>query len=95
MRLAIGSDEYDDDSSGEIRYLASLGVFTDLELLRLWSESTPRAIFPARRVGCLTGGCEASFLVLAADPSADISRVGDIRLRVKDGVILAEDRSPP
>lgn len=95
VRLAIGSDEYDDDSSGEIRYLASLGVFTDLELLRLWAESTPRAIFPARRVGCLTSGCEASFLVLAADPSAAISRVGNIRLRVKDGVILTEDRAPP
>jgi hypothetical protein len=92
VHLAIGSDAYRDDSSGEIRYLATLGVFSDLELLRLWSESTPGAIFPSRRVGCLEDGCEASFLVLGADPSNDISRVGDIRLRLKDGMILTSTR---
>jgi imidazolonepropionase-like amidohydrolase len=51
----------------------------------LWSQSTPRAIFPSRRVGCLEDGCEASFLVLDGDPSRDLSRTGSIRLRVKDG----------
>jgi len=88
VRLAVGSDAYRDDSVGEVRYLASLGVFDNMTLLRLWSEATPQAIFPTRRVGCLADGCEASFLVLAADPAADLAHLGDIRLRVKDGRIL-------
>jgi imidazolonepropionase-like amidohydrolase len=52
--LALGSDTYRDDSSQKAAYLATLGVFTPLELLRLWSEATPRAI-----LGCLADGCEA------------------------------------
>ena len=86
--LAIGSDAYRDDSVGEATYLATLGVLTPLELLRMWSEATPRAIFPTRRVGCLTDGCEASLLVLTADPSADVAATRRIALRMKDGRLL-------
>jgi imidazolonepropionase-like amidohydrolase len=86
--LAIGSDSYRDDSVQEAAYLATLGVFTPLELLRTWSEATPRAIFPARRVGCLDDGCEASLLLLAADPSADFASTKRIVLRMKDGRVL-------
>ena len=88
VRLAIGSDAYRDDSVAEVSYLATLGVFTPLELLRLWSEATPRAIFPQRRVGCLDDGCEASLLVLAADPAADFAHTKRITLRMKDGRLL-------
>ena len=88
VRLAIGSDAYRDDSVQEVAYLASLGVFTPLELLRLWSEATPRSIFPRRRVGCLDDGCEASLLVLAADPTADIANTRRIAIRMKDGRLL-------
>jgi imidazolonepropionase-like amidohydrolase len=87
-RLAVGSDAYRDDSVQEAAYLASLGVFTPLELLRLWSENTPRAIFPGRRVGCLEDGCEASLLVLAADPSVDFANTKRIALRMKEGRLL-------
>ena len=88
VQLAVGSDAYRDDSREEVRYLATLGVFSELDLVRLWSESTPRAIFPRRRVGCLSTGCEGSFVVLRSDPSRDVTRVDDIMLRVKDGIIL-------
>jgi len=88
VRLAVGSDAYRDDSVGEARYLATLGVFDAMGLLRLWSQNTPRAIFPTRRVGCLDDGCEASLLVLAGDPSADFANTGRITLRVKDGFLL-------
>ena len=88
VRLAIGSDAYRDDSVAEVTYLATLGVFTPLQLLRLWSEATPRAIFPQRRVGCLDDGCEASLLVLDADPSADFASTKRITLRMKDGRLL-------
>lgn len=89
VRLAIGSDNYRGDAAGEMRYLAGLRVLDNLTLLRLWSETTPRSIFPGRRVGCLLEGCEASFLVLGGDPTRDFSRVSDIRLRVKDGRVLS------
>jgi imidazolonepropionase-like amidohydrolase len=88
VRLAIGSDAYRDDSVKEVAYLATLGVFTPMQLLRLWSEATPRAIFPSRRVGCLEQGCEASLLVLSADPSADVANTRRIALRMKDGRLL-------
>jgi imidazolonepropionase-like amidohydrolase len=88
VHLAIGSDSYRDDSVQEAADLAALSVFTPLELLRLWSEATPRAIFPQRRVGCLDDGCEASLLVLAADPSADFANTKRITLRMKDGRLL-------
>jgi len=88
VRLALGSDSYRDDSVLEADYLATLGVFTPLELVRLWSEATPRAIFPQRRVGCLEDGCEASLLALAGDPGADFASTKRIALRMKDGRLL-------
>jgi len=88
VRLALGSDTYRDDSALEAEYLATLGVFTPLELVRLWSEATPQAIYPKRRIGCLADGCEASFLALAGDPSADFASTKRIVLRVKDGRLL-------
>lgn len=88
VRLALGSDDYGDTSVGEAMYLHSLGVFDNLALLRLWSEATPQAIFPDRKLGCLQQGCEASFLVLRGDPISDFGHVRDIVLRVKQGHLL-------
>jgi imidazolonepropionase-like amidohydrolase len=88
VRIAIGSDAYRDDSVNEVRYLATLGVLDPLSLLRMWSEATPRAIFPTRRVGCLADGCEASFLVLRGNPAVDFSSTGRIVLRMKDGELI-------
>lgn len=89
VRLALGSDDYGDTSVGEAMYLHGLGVFDNAALLRLWSQATPRAIFPERRVGCLEQGCDASFLVLRGDPIADFGHVRDILLRVKEGRVLS------
>lgn len=88
VQLALGSDAYADDSTNEAAYLSQLGVFSDMELLQLWSVATPQAIFPKRKVGCLGDGCEASFLVLGDDPGKGFSVLRDIRLRVKDGQVL-------
>jgi hypothetical protein len=88
VTLALGSDGYRDNSVREATYLRELGVFSNMELLRLWSEATPRAIFPKRKVGCLADGCEASFQVFAASPAADFGNVKTARLRMKDGYLL-------
>jgi len=87
--IAIGSDLYDDTSVREALYLATLGVLDHSALLRSWSETTPRAIFPDREIGCLAPGCEASFLVLEGDPLEDFGNVTRLRRAVKEGQSLA------
>lgn len=89
VTLAAGSDEFDETSSAEIAHLRKLDVFTSAELLRMWSTDCARTLFPKRRVGGLSPGDEASFLVLGGDPLADFAATRDIRLRVKTGVELA------
>jgi amidohydrolase family protein len=86
--LLIGSDLMGRTAAIEIAALAHSGLFTNLELLRMWSVTTPRAIFPKRRIGELRDGYEASFLVLRADPLKDIEATRAIALRVKQGVRL-------
>lgn len=95
VRIAIGSDAYDEHSVDEARYLASLGVFGRGEVLRMWSEVTPQAIFPGRRIGRLAPGHEASFLVLAADPLADFDAVTRIVRVVHKGVPVARGPADP
>ncbi len=92
VRLAVGSDTYRDNSKAEVRYLRSLGVFSDTALVQLWSQETPRAIFPGRAVGRLDVGDEASFLVLACDPLARFACTDSIRWRMKDGRALSASR---
>lgn len=89
VTLVVGSDNPMDTSVLEFEQLATLGVFDNLSLLRMWSEATPRAIFPRRQIGALADGYEASFLALGGNPLADIRSVRQIRLRFKQGVPLA------
>jgi hypothetical protein len=86
--LLIGSDVMGATAATEIAGLARSGLFTNLELLRLWSVATPQSIFPSRRVGVLDEGFEASFLVLPGDPLADFSHTRAIVRRVKQGIAL-------
>lgn len=88
VRLALGSDSYDDDSRLEAQYLHGLGVFSDTALVELWAQDTPRAIFPGRAIGRLESGDEASFLALTCDPLLRFACTDSIRLRVKDGRVL-------
>lgn len=86
--MLIGSDVMGATAATEIAALARSGLFTNLELLRMWSVATPQSIFPKRRVGVLDEGFEASFLVLRGDPLADFSNTRLIVRRVKQGIIL-------
>ena len=92
--LLIGSDVIGGTARTEAMTLARTGLFTNLELLRMWSVDTPRAIFPQRRIGLLQDGYEASFLVLAGDPIADFTHTGAIVRRVKQGRPLMIPRTP-
>lgn len=88
MRLAVGSDNVEDTSVLEFEQLATLGVFDKLTLLKMWAETTPRAIFPERQIGLLRDGYEASFVALNGNPLEDLSNVRRIQFRFKQGVLL-------
>lgn len=60
----------------------------NLALLKMWSETTPRTIFPNRKIGALSDGHEASFLALEGNPVADLNNVRKIKWRFKQGVLL-------
>jgi len=51
--------------------------------------TTPRAIYPNRRIGALDDGSEASFLVLGGNPLTDFRNTRAITMRVKQGVTLS------
>jgi imidazolonepropionase-like amidohydrolase len=89
VTLAIGSDDATDTSVKEVEFLQSLGVVDNLALLRMWSYTTPRSIFPGRQIGALDEGFEASFVALDGDPVKAFGNVRRIKFRFKQGVLLA------
>ncbi len=91
--VLVGSDSYGSDSQHELAYLDSLGVWSSAELLRLSKETTDRDIFPRRKIGTLTPGSEASFLVLKNDPLERWSATQEIVDRWKNGSHLPEPSS--
>lgn len=89
VRLAIGSDTT--PGAGvvtEVNFLRETDVFSNLELLKMWSEATPKLIFPQRKIGALKEGYEANFLVLEGNPIEDFSEIKKIRMRVKQGELI-------
>ncbi|MEJ7861077.1 MAG: amidohydrolase family protein [Pyrinomonadaceae bacterium] len=87
-RIAFGSDRYGNTPQDDVLYLAKLGVFSNLELLKIWTEDTPQTIFPNRRIGRLQQGYEASFIVLASNPLNNFGEVKNIKLRFKQGHLI-------
>jgi imidazolonepropionase-like amidohydrolase len=88
VAIAIGSDNYGATSRSEALYLSDLAVFSNLELLKLWCETTPKLVFPRRKVAALESGYEASFVVLDTDPLQDFGSVQRVIRRVKQGYLL-------
>jgi imidazolonepropionase-like amidohydrolase len=87
--LTIGMDSYGTTAWPEAEALLALGVFTLPEVLKLWWTTTPQAIFPGRKIGQLTDGFEASFLVLEKSPLLELTNLKTIALRVKQGNALS------
>ena len=86
--VTIGCDSYNKTARSEMEYLIKLDVYTPLELLKMWCETTPKAIYPKRNITELKEGFEASFLVLNENPLNDPKAMFSIRLRVKQGQLL-------
>jgi imidazolonepropionase-like amidohydrolase len=83
--VIVGSDHYGQDSVHEADYLQGLGVWSNLEMLRMWSVAAPQDVFPKRKIGELKEGYEASFLVLKANPLERWGAVHEIGDRWKQG----------
>lgn len=87
--ILLGSDGYEHESVlKEARYLIELGIFDSREALINLTQTTPRAIFPNRRIGALQRGFEASFVTLRGDPLRDFNAVFALTTRVKQGLDL-------
>ena len=86
--VALGADQWMRSSVREANYLVRQGVLDPADVLRAWSETTPRAVFPGRAVGRLAPGYEASLLALACDPIDDWSCTERIGHREKQGARL-------
>jgi hypothetical protein len=91
VKIALGSDSYEKNSLIEVRYLEDLDVFTNLQLLKMFCETTALTIFPDRKIGAFREGYEASFLILRSNPLQSISNVDDIRYSFKSGLLLKLD----
>ncbi|MBB2487817.1 amidohydrolase family protein [Mitsuaria sp. WAJ17] len=89
-QLLLGSDNFPGTSLAELHHLAGLEVFSPAELLKMASISTPRALFPKRRLACFEEGCEASFLVLVSNPLDDLRTLDRPLMRVKQGRLLTQ-----
>ncbi len=88
VRIAFGGDAYMSTPVEYVIYIASLGVFSNLEMLKIWTEETPQTIFPNRKIGLLKENYEASFIVLSGNPLDNFEQVKNIKLRFKQGYIL-------
>ena len=92
VKIAFGSDRYGSTPLNDVLYLQKLGVFSNLEMLKIWCEDTPRLIFPNRQIGLLKTEYEASFLVLKDNPLENFDTVKNIKLRFKQGQFINLDK---
>jgi hypothetical protein len=92
VSLLIGSDRFDSNVLSELDYLEDLGVFSREELLSMLLTKTVQTIWPDRKLGQLTPGYQADFLVLAHNPLLDLSALRQIRLRVSAGQLVTEQQ---
>ncbi len=86
--VTVGCDSYNLTAQTEIEYLRKMNIYSNLELLKMWCETTPKAIFPNRKIALLQEGYEASFLILQQNPLENFDHAFHIHLRVKQGVVL-------
>jgi len=88
VKIALGSDAYRGDSWWELEYLATTGIFTNAELLKIFCHTTPMTIFPKRKIAEFRTGFEASFLVLKNNPLIELVKAEGILFAIKQGTIL-------
>ncbi len=87
VRIVVGTDS-GRGLQNEWRNVAGLMSLSNAAAIEIATRTTPRWIFPDRKIGSLEPGYEASFLVLKDNPLADLAAFEAIQLRVKGGHML-------
>lgn len=87
--VLTGSDLWGGSVIDEIKALVGAGFMTRAEALQASTETTARALFPDRAIGKIAEGAEASFIVVASDPTLDLSALDRIEMAVKQGELIA------
>lgn len=88
VKIAIGTDNMPTAAVEETENIYRLKIFSNLNLLKIWTEITPQTIFPNRKIGFLKAGYEASFLALQGNPIAEFSNIRKINFRYKQGRLI-------
>lgn len=81
------ADRYDQTAAFEYSYWLKHQFLPEQQALKYWIESS-QFIFPGRRIGRLTPGSEASFLVFGKNPALDDNALTQIQQRYMNGVML-------
>lgn len=69
-------------------WLSGLGIHERAERLDMATREAARVVLPGRRVGVLGEAYEASFVVLDADPRANLGNLARIRIVMREGRIV-------
>lgn len=86
FKFAIGSDR--DFFFSELFYWFKYNIFSSQEILNIATIETPKVIFPNRKLGEFKEGFEASLLVYDKNPLDNYKELKNIRLKIKNGVVL-------
>jgi len=86
--IAIGSDDPTDTSVKEAMYIKGLNVFDNLTLLKMWTENTPKAILPTRKIGLIKEEYEANFISIQGNPLENFENVTKINTKFKQGYFI-------
>lgn len=86
--IAIGSDRYGSSITQEYSYWFAQKLFDPLFIINTLCTTTPRVIFPKRKIGFLNKGYEASFIVLDKNPLEDWNNLKTVSMVIKQGIQL-------
>lgn len=96
--ILAGTDGISASPVDEAVHLHTIGGLTRAQAVATLTDGAS-FLFPERRLSCFDTGCEADFLVLEGDPSADLEALRRIAHRIKGGQELSwpddEESAPP
>lgn len=95
VRLVLGTDHPARNVVDEVLELARIGAGTAPELIAMLTSATPRYLAPARRLALRPDGDEATFVVLEADPLADLANLRKVAWSMKRGYRVELPVLPP
>jgi imidazolonepropionase-like amidohydrolase len=72
IRILIGSDQYGKTLLEEVKHLETYNLIPNDDILRIITNENAEEIFPNRKIGKIQHGYEADFILLNANPLAQL-----------------------